>query len=99
MGIGLFQLISKGNLINDVFNNPSISFYNYVYRRHTNFAIENIMLTFDTLPSLLSNMHISNDFSVNLASIPDVDLLSNLHLIFTLPAVYSSKKYKFRSYN
>jgi len=96
MGIGLFQLISKGNLINDVFNNPSISFYNYVYRRHTNFAIENIMLTFDTSPSLLSNMHISNDFSVNLASIPDVDLLSNLHLIFTLPAVYSSKKYKFR---
>jgi len=36
MGVGLFQLISKGNLINDVFYNPSISFYNYVYRRHTN---------------------------------------------------------------
>lgn len=96
MGIGLFQLISKGNLINDVFNNPSISFYNYVYRRHTNFAIENIMLTFETIPSLLSNMHISNDFSVNLASIPDVNLLSNLHLIFKLPAVYSTNKYKFK---
>jgi hypothetical protein len=96
MGIGLFQLISKGYLINDVFNNPSISFYNYVYRRHTNFAIENIMLTFDTLPSLLTNMHISSDYSVNLGSIPDVNLLSKLHLIFTLPAVYSNSKYKFK---
>jgi hypothetical protein len=96
MGVGLFQLISKGNLINDVFNNPSISFYNYVYRRHTNFAIENIMLTFETLPSLLSNMHKGNEYSVKLASIPDVNLLSNLHLIFTLPDVYSSSKYKFK---
>ena len=96
MGVGLFQLISKGNLINDVFNNPSISFYNYVYRRHTNFAIENIMLTFETLPSLLSNMHKGNEYSVKLATLPDVNLLSNLHFIFTLPAVYSSNKYKFK---
>ena len=96
MGVGLFQLISKGNLINDVFYNPSISFYNYVYRRHTNFAIENIMLSFETLPSLLSNMHKGNDYSVKLATIPDVNLLSNLHLIFKLPAIFSNNKYKFK---
>ena len=96
MGVGLFQLISKGNLINDVFYNPSISFYNYVYRRHTNFAIENIMLTFETLPSLLSNMHRGNEYSVKLASNPDVNLLSNLHLVFTLPAIFSNSKYKFK---
>jgi hypothetical protein len=96
MGVGLFQLISKGNLINDVFYNPSISFYNYVYRRHTNFAIENIMLAFETLPSLLSNMHKGNEYSVKLAAIPDVNLLSSLHLIFKLPAIFSSSKYKFK---
>lgn len=96
MGVGLFQLISKGNLINDVFYNPSISFYNYVYRRHTNFAIENIMLAFETLPSLLSNMHKGNEYSVKLAAIPDVNLLSNLHLVFKLPAIFSSSKYKFK---
>jgi hypothetical protein len=54
------------------------------------------MLSFETLPSLLSNMHKGNDYSVKLATIPDVNLLSNLHLIFKLPAIFSNNKYKFK---
>jgi hypothetical protein len=41
-------------------------------------------------------MHISNDYTVNLTSRADVDLLSNLYLIFTLPAIYSNDLYKFK---
>ena len=96
MGAGLLQLVAKGGLNDYIVANPNISFFNYVYRKHTNFAIENLTLTFDSIPSLLTNMHISNDYSVNLTSRADIDLLSNLYLIFTLPAIYSSDVYKFR---
>jgi hypothetical protein len=96
MGAGLLQLVAKGGLNDYIVANPSISFFNYVYRKHTNFAIENLTLTFETIPSLLTNMHISNDYTVNLTSRADVDLLSNLYLIFTLPAIYSDAVYKFK---
>ena len=96
MGAGLLQLVAKGGLNDYIVVNPSISFFNYVYRKHTNFAIENLTLTFESIPSLLTNMHISNNYTVNLTSRADVDLLSNLYLVFTLPAVYSDAIYKFK---
>jgi hypothetical protein len=98
MGAGLLQLVAKGGMNDFIVTNPSISFFNYVYRKHTNFAIENLTLTFDTIPSLLTNMHLGgNDgYTVNLTSRADIDLLSNLYLIFTLPDVYSSDVYRFK---
>ncbi len=109
MGAGLLQLIATGGLNNDIIhpssssydstdniNNPCISFFYYVSRKHTNFAVENFILPFDTIPSLLTNMHITSDYSVNLKSLADVDLLSHLYLIFKLPAIYSSDVYKFK---
>jgi hypothetical protein len=99
MGIGLFQLVCKGKICDDIIvlnGNPGISFFNYVYRKHTNFAMENFILTFNSIPTLLTEMHRPSDYWVNLSAHPDVDLLSNLYLIFTLPAIYSSDVYKFR---
>ena len=47
MGGGLLQLVAYG--AQDVYltGNPQITFFKVVYRRHTNFAIESIMQTYN----------------------------------------------------
>ncbi|MBA42413.1 MAG: hypothetical protein CMF62_00200 [Magnetococcales bacterium] len=47
MAGGLLQIVSYGS--QDIFltGNPEITFFNVVYRRHTNFSVENIELLFD----------------------------------------------------
>jgi len=96
MGGGLTQLVASGGINSYIVSNPTISFFNYVYRKHTNFAIENLILTFEKMPSNLTTMHLTVENNVKLTSIADIDLLSNLYFIFTLPAIYSNDIYKFR---
>ena len=47
MGGGLLQLTFQGQMNISLFYNPQISFFNYAYKKHTNFAIENIICYFD----------------------------------------------------
>lgn len=97
MGGGLMQLVISGQFNNILFQNPKISFFNYAYKKHTNFAIENIRHEFINYPSLLSDMHIGGDYTINLdGNKSDIDLLSNTVLIFKLPDIYSSNFYKFK---
>ena len=51
MGGGLMQLVAYG--AQDVYltGNPQITFFKVVYRRHTNFAMEAIDLTFNGSPA------------------------------------------------
>jgi len=44
MGGGLLQLTFQGQMNISLFYNPQISFFNYAYKKHTNFAIENILV-------------------------------------------------------
>ena len=46
MGGGLLQLVAIGPQNDFLINNPSITFFKKVYKRHTNFAIEQIEQTF-----------------------------------------------------
>ena len=48
---GLLQLTAKGDQDIYLTGNPQITFFKIVYRRHTNFAIESVIQTFDSLPS------------------------------------------------
>jgi hypothetical protein len=97
MGVGLMQLaMASSQINNDIVDNPSISFFNYVFRKHTNFAMVNYILPFENLPSLLTNMHLGNDYYIKLAKPSDIDLLSKVYLVFTLPAIYSDDKFKFK---
>ena len=94
MGGGLLQLTLEGQMNVPLFYNPQISFFNYAYKKHTNFAIENIRQDFTTTSSI-TGMHSSKN-SVELQQNPNVDLLSNLYLIVKLPNIYSNDKLKFK---
>lgn len=97
MGAGLLQLLLSGQFNNILFDNPKISFFNYAYKRHTNFAIENIKHYFINSPSMLSDMHNGGDYTIKLdGNKSDIDLLSNTCLIFELPNIYSNNTYKFK---
>jgi hypothetical protein len=97
MGAGLLQLLLSGQFNNILFDNPKISFFNYAYKRHTNFAMENIKHYFINAPSMLNDMHNGGDYTVKLdGNKSDIDLLSNTCLVFELPNVYSSNQYKFK---
>jgi hypothetical protein len=92
---GLMQLAVQGQLNIPMFNNPSISFFNYAYKKHTNYAMDNIRVELGKKPSMINIMHEGGFYDTNLR-IENVDLLSNIYLIFKLPAIYSSDKYKFK---
>jgi hypothetical protein len=51
MGGGLMQLVAYGAQDIYLTGNPQITFFKVVYRRHTNFAMENIQQTFSGNPS------------------------------------------------
>lgn len=91
MGGGLTQLVLKGQLDEYIYVNPDISFYKYAYKRHTNFSMESIRLNFDTAPIITNNNTIYKCKINRLA-----DLVSNTYLVFTLPDIYSTDKYRFK---
>lgn len=83
---GLLQLAAYGSE-NDYLNgNPQITFFKLVYRRHTNFAMENIEV------SLLGPQSLSFDKTTKLkVKIPrNGDLLSNMYLTLKLPNIISN---------
>lgn len=92
---GLMQLAVQGQLNIPIFNNPSISFFNYAYKRHTNYAMDNIRIELGKKPSIINIMHEGGFYDTDLR-VGNIDLLSNLYLIFKLPAIYSNEKYKFK---
>jgi len=95
MGGGLLQLTFQGQMNISLFYNPQISFFNYAYKKHTNFAIENIICYFDKSSGSIDTMH-STTITASLLRNSDVDLLSNLYFVFKLPNIYSDDKFKFK---
>ena len=51
MGGGLMQLVAYGSQDIYLTGNPQITFWKAIYKRHTNFAMENIQQTFDGTPA------------------------------------------------
>jgi hypothetical protein len=97
MGGGLLQLTIEGQMNIPLFYNPRISFFSYAYKKHTNFAIENIKLDFDnSSPVSISLMHNGGGVTALLTDDPNVDLLSNLYFVFKVPDIYSDDKLKFK---
>ena len=95
MGGGLLQLTFQGQMNVPLFFNPKISFFIYAYKKHTNFAIENIICDFSTSKTVnITSMH-SGTNTAPLLKNSDVDLLANLYFVFKLPNIYSDDKFKF----
>lgn len=93
MGGGLLQLVLSGQQDQYITQNPQISYFKYAYKRHTNFSMESIPLSFATSPSLIPE---GEDYFYRCDIKRYGDLLSNLYFCFTLPEIYSSDTYKFR---
>lgn len=93
MGVGLMQMVLAGQQDQYITQNPQISYFKYVYKRHTNFAMESIPLNFLSNPLLKPDGE-DHFYRCNVGR--HADLLSNLYFCFTLPNIYSSDKYKFR---
>ena len=92
MAGGLIQLIAVGQIDTFLSINPQLSFYQYVYKRHSYFAMESRRLEFSTQPSLNNQVYSSFECVVGRHG----DLLSEIYFCFTLPNIYSSNKYRFK---
>lgn len=82
MGGGLINIVSYG--FNDLYltGSPQITFFKVVYRRHTNFSRESIILP-------IGNINFNSEATVNFQKIGD--LISNTFLQFTVPEIYLLK--------
>jgi hypothetical protein len=93
MGGGLLQLIAVGQIDEYLSINPELSFYQYVFKRHTNFAMESRNLKFDKKPTLSPD---TTTNTVDCVITRHGDLLGQLYFCFTLPDIYSSDQYRFQ---
>ena len=82
---GILQLAAYGSENEYLHGNPQITFFKLVYRRHTNFAMEAIDVTFDKSVSL------SYDKSIKLtAKLPrNGDLINDMYLKLKIPDILS----------
>ena len=79
MGGAILQLVSYGKQSEYLISNPSISYFKYVHKRHTNFAMESIPNSF--------NETLNFDKKVSCTIGKHGDLLNKMLLEIKLPAI------------
>ena len=83
----LIQLVAVGNSDEYFTSNPNMSFYKYIYKKHTRFAMESVKVTFESKAPELNDKD-----EITRIKIPrHGDLLSDVQFIFTLPDIYSDR--------
>jgi len=96
MGGGLMQLVITGHAIEEfILTNASINYYKYVYKKHTNFSMENLQIS----PVNNGNNGLFRTATMTYEIKRHGDLLSNIYISFKIPAIYSSNELKFRWVN
>ena len=78
MGGGILQLIARGATDINLTGNPQITFFKSVYKRYTNFAIEEVLQTFDGEVS-------ADEFTIDTKLNHSGDLLRKIWLEVDLP--------------
>jgi hypothetical protein len=83
---GLLQLVGTGAQNELVNGNPSMTHFRAVYRRHTNFAMESIRMTFSG-----SNLEFSTTGTKTISCRIDryAQLIHDTYLVLTLPNIWS----------
>lgn len=79
MAGGLMQLVLKGIENFYLTEEPQITFFKIIYKRHTNFSVESIPQFFNIKPDF------SNRVSLTIAK--NGDLINNIYIVVTLPAI------------
>lgn len=87
---GLLQLVATGAQNEFINGSPSMTHFRSVYRRHTNFAMDQIRMSFTA-----SNLEFSTTGTRTISCRIDryAQLLSDCYLYLTLPDIYSPLKY------
>ena len=87
---GLLQLAAVGAQNELINGNPSMTHFRAVYRRHTNFAMEHIRMSFTT-----SNLELSTTGTRTISCRIDryAQLIHDCYLHFTLPDIWSPLKF------
>jgi hypothetical protein len=87
---GLLQLVAVGAQNELVNGSPSMTHFRAVYRRHTNFAMESIRMSFTA-----SNLEFSQTGTRTISCRIDryAQLLHDTYLVLTLPDIWSPMKY------
>ena len=92
---GEMQLIAYGSQDIYLTGNPTITFFKYIYKRHTNFASEYIRQDFEKIP----NFNTENQTKVKCKINRNGDLISDIYLVYDLPDIYSGPKMKISNHN
>ena len=97
---GLMQLVAYGAQDLYLTGNPKMTYFKFVYRRHTNFAMEYINLEFETKPPLGLN----NKFQGKVKIDRHADLIYDCYLSVDFPEIYAEyisgfKWIKYLGYN
>lgn len=85
---GEMQLIAYGSQDIYLTGNPTITFFKYIYKRHTNFATEYIHQNFEKIP----NFNTENKTKAKCKINRNGDLISDIYLVYDLPDIYSGPK-------
>lgn len=88
----LIQLVAKGQQDAYLSLNPDMSYFKYMYKRHTNFSMESLKLKFDGKSPTLKNTSDTCRIKIDRHG----DLLGDLWFVYTIPEVYSNKDLRFR---
>jgi len=88
---GLMSLLAVGSQDVYLTVEPQMSYFKQVYQRPTNFGMQGIKLTFNNAPTLGQS---SGKFICKLGR--NGDLVKDIALQLTLPAIYSDDNYRFR---
>ena len=86
------QLVLTGQMDQYITTNPCINYYKYVYKKHTNFALE----SYETPPINNANGGFYQSVKMTYKIERRADLLTNMYLSFRLPNIYSTNEMRFR---
>ena len=79
MGLGSLYLIAKGRDDLYIVQDPDITYFKLVYKKHTNFSIESIDQYFKTIPDF------GRKVTLNVSK--NADLMGNIYLKVILPSI------------
>lgn len=89
---GLMQLSAYGAQDFYLTGNPQISYFKTVYRRYTNFSMENYRINPQGNLGLTDNDTTNYRFEIK----RNGDLISDMYLVFDLPSIYSDNGTQFK---
>lgn len=92
---GEMQLIAYGSQDIYLTGNPSITFFKFVYKKHTNFASEYIRQDFISLPTFNTNTKTKLKCKIE----RNGDLIHDVYLVYDLPNIYSTPEIQINNNN